>query len=193
MGQENWIFVPNESNVGATITEVLSGTACLDEALRRLNVQNLQLMCCGTIPPNPSETLASNGMRSLIETLRKRFDILIFDSPPVLAVTDPIVLSTIVDGVIVVVSSGGTRVEALERTLESLQGVGARTLGVVLNNFDIRKALGSYYGSDKYALYGYGNGYGKNSSENVHNGNGNGNGKSEGRFTHFFSRWNRGK
>jgi Mrp family chromosome partitioning ATPase len=83
----------------------------------------------------------------------------LFDSPPVLAATDASVLATEVDGTLLVVSYDQTRELEIERTLESLDSVGARVLGVVLNNFDARKAYGGYapashYGYGQYGLYG---------------------------------------
>jgi len=118
-------------------------------------VDGLEVITCGEIPPNPAEVLGSQKMVELIEMAKKKFDVVLLDSPPVLAVTDPTILSTFADGTIVVVSANITRIEDLERALESLEGVGAKTMGVVLNNFDIRKAFGGYYGSYGYRGYRY--------------------------------------
>jgi len=95
--------------------------------------------------------------------LQDRYDIILCDSPPVLAVTDPVVLATIVDGVLIVVSSGHTRMDALERTVELVENVGSKILGFVLNNFDFRMAYGGYYGYYRYKYYTYG--YGGYSSD----------------------------
>ena len=119
----------------------------------------MDIIPSGSIPPNPSEMLGSQKMKELIKRLKERYDILMFDSPPVLAVTDPVVLSTLVDGVIVVVSSGHTRMDAVDRTVELIQNVGAKSLGLVLNNFDLRLAYGGYYGYYRYKYYSYGYGY----------------------------------
>ena len=85
--------------------------------------------------------------------MSKSYDLVLFDTPPVLAATDAVVLSRFVDGVLVVISSGTTRRDILERTTEALKRVGANVLGVVLNNFDVGLAYGRNY--ESYA-YGYG-------------------------------------
>jgi Mrp family chromosome partitioning ATPase len=86
------------------------------------------------------------------------YDVIIFDSPPVLAVTDAVVLATAVDGALLVVSSDHTHAQSLEKATEALKGIGKTAVGVVLNNFDISKAYGGYY-SSRYGNYGYGYGY----------------------------------
>jgi Mrp family chromosome partitioning ATPase len=94
-------------------------------------------------------------MKKFIETVRLAYDIVIFDSPPVLAVTDAVVLATAVDGALLVVSSDRTHVQTLEKATETLKGIGRTAVGVVLNDFDVRKAYGGYY-SSRYGNYGYG-------------------------------------
>lgn len=140
------------------LTEVLYGDVATEHVVRKTPVPGLDLICSGTVPPNPSETLGSARLKDLVNRLKNQYEILLFDSPPVLAVTDPAVLSTIMDGVVMVASSGNTRADALERSVELLHDVGGRILGIVLNNFDIRRAYGGYYGSyrNKYHSYGYG-------------------------------------
>jgi tyrosine-protein kinase Etk/Wzc len=140
------------------ISDVLFGGADEESAIQQTVVENLSVVCCGTIPPNPAEILGSQKMRDFLERMKKRYDFLLFDSPPSLAVTDPSILATVVDGVLVVVSSGNTRIDALNRTLEILEGVGGKVLGVVLNNFDLRQAYGGYYGYYRYRYYSYGYG-----------------------------------
>ncbi len=140
------------------ISDILFGGVDEEAALQQTVVENLSVVCCGTIPPNPAEILGSQKMREYLERMKKRFDFILFDSPPSLAVTDPSILATIVDGVLVVVSSGSTRMDALDRTMEILEGVGGKVLGVVLNNFDLRQAYGGYYGYYRYRYYSYGYG-----------------------------------
>lgn len=143
------------------LTEVLYEGIPPAHALRNTRLENLDLLVCGSVPPNPSETLGSGRMRDFLQGLKDRYDFILFDSPPVLAVTDPLVLATLADCVVVVASAGATRVEALQRTLELLMGVGARCLGVVLNNFDLRKAYGGLMGY-REGSYEYGYTYGSN-------------------------------
>lgn len=135
------------------LTEVIVDQATLDEAVRPTAVPNLFVLPSGHFPPNPSELLGSDAMRHLLEELASRFDIVLFDSPPLLAVTDAAVLSTMVDGTIVVVRMGNTAREAVRRALMQLQAVHARMLGGVLNDVDLRH--GSYYGGYGYYYYAY--------------------------------------
>ncbi|MGD0035718.1 MAG: polysaccharide biosynthesis tyrosine autokinase [Bacteroidota bacterium] len=137
------------------ITDVLFNTSELKAAIQQTVIKNLDLLCCGTIPSNPSELLGSTEMKTLIVTLKKKYDIVLFDSSPVLAVTDSSILSTLVDGVIVVTSAGQTSKNSLIRTIESLEGIRAHVLGVMLNNFDPHSSYGGYYGYRHYK-YRYG-------------------------------------
>lgn len=140
------------------LTTILYEGASPQQVINKTSVEGLNLLTCGTIPPNPSETLGSQKMKDLMRELQSSYDIVLCDSPPVLAVTDPVVLATIVDSVLVVVSSGHTRMDALERTVELIENVSSRILGFVLNNFDFRMAYGGYYGYYRYRYYTYGYG-----------------------------------
>lgn len=143
------------------VSEVLFTGLKEETAIQETVVENLFVLCCGAIPPNPTEILASQKMREFLDRTKKKYDFILFDSPPSLAVTDSSILATLADGVIVVVSAGNTRMDALGRTLEILQGVGGKILGMVLNNFDLRQAYGYYgYYRSRYSLYGYGPKYG---------------------------------
>ena len=90
------------------------------------------------MPPNPAELLGSEQMRRLIDTLAPKFDFVIIDSPPVAAFTDSVLISSMVDGVLLVIHGGKSSREIARRSLKMLQEVGARILGVVLNNVNIR-------------------------------------------------------
>ena len=137
------------------LTDLLFGTATLQEVTWEGVLDNLWIINAGTTPPNPAEILGSMKMKKFIETVRLAYDIVIFDSPPVLAVTDAVVLATAVDGALLVVSSDRTHVQTLEKATETLKGIGRTAVGVVLNDFDVRKAYGGYY-SSRYGNYGYG-------------------------------------
>jgi tyrosine-protein kinase Etk/Wzc len=137
------------------LTDFLFGTATLQEVTWEGVLDNLWIINAGTTPPNPAEILGSIKMKKFIETVRLAYDIVIFDSPPVLAVTDAVVLATAVDGALLVVSSDRTHVQTLEKATETLKGIGRTAVGVVLNDFDVRKAYGGYY-SSRYGNYGYG-------------------------------------
>jgi tyrosine-protein kinase Etk/Wzc len=154
------------------LSEVLSGKIGYEQAVQATPVQNLRVLSSGTIPPNPAELLGSADMRFLVEQqLKERYEIVLFDSSPVLAVTDASVLSTLVDCVIIVVSAGATTVASLERAVESLRVVGVDPHGVVLNNFSLEKAYGVLHARSGYGYYGYADKYGK------HRQNGKGRGK----------------
>jgi capsular exopolysaccharide synthesis family protein len=116
-------------------------------------IDNLYILTSGTIPPNPAEMMGSKKMKAFIEEVREKFDYIILDTPPVIAVTDAQILSTMADGVLLVVSSGQAEKEAAERAKELLMNVKANILGVVLNKVEInsRKSYGYYYyyGNDK--------------------------------------------
>lgn len=141
------------------LTDLFVGTSTFDEVVNRNVVDNLDILCCGTTPPNPAELLGSKRMQEFIQQMTVKYDLVMFDSPPLLAVTDAAILSTCIDGVVLVVSAGSTRAAAIYRATEFLASVGGKVLGMVLNNFDVKKAYGGYYGSYRYGYYGYGYGY----------------------------------
>jgi Mrp family chromosome partitioning ATPase len=91
-------------------------------------------------------------MNTLIKKMKEEFDIILFDSPPVMSVTDPTVLSTIVDGVVLVVKAGATGRDVVQKSLDQLSGVGVKVLGVVLNDVDFQKEH-YYYHYYKYQYY----------------------------------------
>ena len=126
-------------------------------------VENLDVIASGRIPPNPSEVLGSKSFEDFIARKKNEYDLVLLDSPPVLAVTDTLILATDVDGVVLVTFSGKTGLESLQRSIESLQGVGAKPLGIVLNYFDVRKAYGGYYSKSYGHHYHY---YGSTQSGN---------------------------
>ena len=111
------------------------------------SITNLSVIPCGKRPPNPSEIIGSQRMRNLVQQLQKEVDIVIFDAPPLLAVTDAQILSTQVDGVLLVTRQGTDR-GAVARAVESLEQVNARLLGMVMNN--MRRTA-----SDEYYYYEY--------------------------------------
>ena len=136
------------------LSTVLTGNNTLEDALHQFGPQpNLWILSAGPVPPNPAELLASETMRELCQTLSARFEHVVIDSPPVLAVTDATILSSLVDAVVLVAESGRTAQAALLRTRAVLENAGARILGVVLNKLDLRQ-LG-YYGYAGYYYYQY--------------------------------------
>jgi non-specific protein-tyrosine kinase len=115
-----------------------------DGYLQETKVENLRVLTSGPLPPNPSELLGSERMSNLIEHLKQQADIVLLDSPPSLAVTDAAVLSSQVDGILLVVDAGACRRELAARAVESLSKVGGNVLGAVLNKLSPRGS-GYYY------------------------------------------------
>ncbi len=115
--------------------------------IRRTRVKNLSVIPRGVYPPNPSELLSSNKNKELIKSLKEKFDIIIFDGAPCNGVTDPVIMSTLVDETIVVVKDGKTTKSTLDTTRDSLQKVNAHITGIVLNGVNRKVAkYYSYYG-----------------------------------------------
>ncbi len=115
-------------------------------------------------------------MRDFILNAKQNYDIIIFDSPPAIAVTDPTIISTYVDASIVVAYAGKTPIKALQHCAEQIASVGSKVNGVVLNNFDIKKNYLNYYSYYRMGYYEYssnGSSNGKSAvSQNGNNGNG---------------------
>ncbi|MCM3771787.1 CpsD/CapB family tyrosine-protein kinase [Priestia aryabhattai] len=135
-----------ENHVG--LTNVLTKQSTLGQAVQGTEVPELFLLTSGPIPPNPAELLASNNMTELLKEMKEQFDMVIFDTPPVLAVADAQILANQVDGSILVVSSGKTDKEAALKAKELLLKANAKLLGAVLNNRKMEE------GSDYYYYYG---------------------------------------
>lgn len=131
------------------LTNIIAGQAEVKEVISQTEINNLDLLASGPIPPNPSELLASKRMSALLEELRLIYDIIIVDTPPALAVTDAQIMSTKCDGVVLVIDSGKVKREIALKVKMNLEYVNARILGAVLNNID-RKDGESYY----YYYYG---------------------------------------
>lgn len=136
------------ANLGGLTDLLRSPELEINSHLRNTNVQNLQLITCGDLPPNPSELLGSQRMEQLLANLKELVDIVILDSPPAVAVTDAAVLSNRVDGVVLVTQAGQTRRDVAKRAVLNLQQAGANLLGAVLNR--VSKQEGGYYYSQYY-------------------------------------------
>jgi capsular exopolysaccharide synthesis family protein len=131
----------------------------LDGQLRQTKVDLLSALPAGKTPPNPSELLGSDKMNQILALLRQHSELVVIDTPPVLAVTDAIVLSPRVDGVLLVVKPRVTRLPALEQTVKQLQRVGANILGVVLNDVEMKRSGYRYYYYYKAYQHAYENSY----------------------------------
>ncbi len=137
------------------LTNALLGTYTLDEVIKSTGIENLDIITAGDIPPNPSELLSSNAMRKALSVLQQRYDMILLDSPPVIAVTDAAVLSTRTDALLLVVSSGYVNRKEVERAIQLLSNVRANLIGVLLNGLDVKRIYGSYYYYYHYYQYYY--------------------------------------
>ena len=137
------------------LADYVSGKSDLDVVIQRNLLKNLDIICSGNVPANPADIAASHAMKAFIKLVTQTYDIVLFDSAPLLAVTDAAVIAREVDGTVLVVSSGGTAGPEIERALEVLDTVGGKVLGVLLNNFNPSKAFGGYYGAYHRSRYGY--------------------------------------
>jgi capsular exopolysaccharide synthesis family protein len=137
--------VPNEKGVSS----VLVGDASLEEVAKSTEVPGLFLIPSGPIPPNPAELFHTKAFADFVAAVARHYDRIIFDSPPVNAVADPVVLATHVDGTVMVIKAGGTHKTMARRAVRVLTDVKARLFGAVLNDVELRDAK---YG-DLYAAY----------------------------------------
>ena len=143
----------NEEN-GAGLSNFLSGNSPLDSIIKKTEVPNLYYIPSGPIPPNPSELIGSKVFKVMMDSLGKKFDHIVLDSPPALGFADSVILSTTVDGVILVVLGGKTPRETLQRAKEVLHQVNAKILGVVINRVDIHRSGYGYYYYRYHYYYG---------------------------------------
>jgi polysaccharide biosynthesis transport protein len=134
------------------LTNFLSGECPIEDVLQNhAEVPNLKLLTSGPVPPNPAELLGSDEMRKLLKSLTERFAHIIVDSPPAISFTDASILSTFVDGVILVVHGGRSSRAVVRRAKQQLLDVGANIFGVVLNN--VKADSHEHYGAGYYSSY----------------------------------------
>jgi capsular exopolysaccharide synthesis family protein len=145
-----------KNNTG--LSNYLAGEGDLSTMIQ-IAMPNLYVLPVGPLPPNPAELLGSAKMKQAVETLAANFDYVVIDSPPVSSFADSLILSALVEGVIIVVKAGTTPREMAQRTKAHLQSVGAKILGVVVNQIKLQPH-DYYYYSTYYSRYYYGNGDG---------------------------------
>src|SRR5262245_60970658 len=146
----------------AGLSNYLTGECDLS-SLIQVAMPNLYALPVGPLPPNPAELLGSAKMKQVVETLSANFDYVVIDSPPVSSFADSLILSALVEGVIIVIKAGMTPREMAQRTKAHLQSVGAKILGVVMNQIKLQPH-DYYYYSTYYSRYYYGDGAGKEKS-----------------------------
>ncbi len=146
----------NEVPLEPGFTNILTNEATLEEALRPTALDNLWLLPAGTLPPNPPELLGSEHGRQLLRDLKERCDLVVIDSPPVLSLSDPQVLCSSVDGVVLIAAANSTPRQHLQRAQATLRHAGGRLLGVLFNK--VREGSGAHALNNYYTYAPVGNG-----------------------------------
>lgn len=144
-----------EGNLG--VVSYLTGQQDWRQAVEKISLAGLEVLVCGPAPPNPAELLSSDRMQKLVAQALEEYKFVVLDSPPLLNVADSRILATLVEGVVLVVKGGATPRELALRAQGYAADVGARVIGVVLNNVDLHREEYSYirhYGADGYGGYG---------------------------------------
>ena len=140
---------------GKGISTVIMGETQALDVIVHTGIPNLDVMPCGPIPPNPAELLHTERFRAVLAECRQSYDKVILDAPPVVPVTDPAIIGSATDGVLLVLRAGHTTREAASYARRHLSDAGARILGIVINQTD-KKGRGYGYGYSYYTHYGRG-------------------------------------
>lgn len=144
------VYMSMPDKVG--LTNILSGQAEFADVVQETRHEGVDLLACGPLPPNPSELLASETVRHLLDDLRQLYDYVIIDSPPLLPVTDGALLARITDGTLLVVRSYRTTSDQVAQAVDNLKKADANLLGLVsVENKPTRKGTGGYYDSYYYS------------------------------------------
>ncbi len=136
----NTFGVPKEPG----FSNYLMGSILASEIINETHIPNLSVISCGSLIPNPSELLGSVQLRRFLDEMRRRFDLIIFDTPPLNAATDAVVLGTQVDGTVVVIRSGKTKKDIARQKIELFHNVHAKLLGLILNGTSVDLAHEGY-------------------------------------------------
>lgn len=127
------------------LTDILAKDRAVDKCIQKTELENLYVLTAGATPPNPAEILSSEKMKNLIEDLKNMYDYIFIDTPPIGLVTDAGVLSSFIDGVVLVVKSESVEKKYLEETKKKLDAVDARILGAILNSYKSEQKDYNYY------------------------------------------------
>jgi capsular exopolysaccharide synthesis family protein len=137
---------------GVGLSEVLTGQSKIEEAIQRTSVDNLHLLSSGAVPPNPAELIGSIKMHETLMTLRKQFDFIFIDSPPVMPVSDALLLAKMVDGVVMVIGGQETPKKVVKEARARLTYARVKILGTVLNKIELQRS-GYYYHNYYYSSH----------------------------------------
>jgi capsular exopolysaccharide synthesis family protein len=139
---------------GPGLSSLILGEGQVEQAIHESATPNLSVLPCGPIPPNPNELLHTQSFGALLESMAKQYDRVIIDSPPAGVVADAVVMSTRVDGTLMVLKAGQTSRDAAARTARGLADVNARVFGAVLNHLDLEDGrYRQYYQYYRYESY----------------------------------------
>ncbi|EEK86694.1 Tyrosine-protein kinase ywqD [Bacillus cereus m1550] len=130
------------------LTNVLTHSERLEKCVQTTSIDNLSFLACGPIPPNPAELLGSKSMKELLGQAYSMYDLVIFDMPPILAVTDAQIMANVCDASILVVRSESTEKETAVKAKGLLESAKGKLLGVVLNDREREQGLYYYYGAN---------------------------------------------
>ncbi|MGH1363798.1 MAG: polysaccharide biosynthesis tyrosine autokinase [Calditrichia bacterium] len=137
------------------VSNFLLGKMSFDEITKPTIIDNLYAITSGPLPPNPSEMIASDEMDDFIRVAREKFDVVLFDSPPIIAVTDAAIMSAKIDGLLLVVRAHQTQKHAVRHAKTLLENVESNILGCLLNGVSAKRSYGSYYYYYQYQYYSY--------------------------------------
>lgn len=158
---------------GKGLSEYLTGQCKLDECVHNTNIENMDILLTGPVAPNPSEILGSSKFKRMVASLREKYDYIFIDCPPLGSVIDAAVVSTNVDGAVLVIEHAADSYKFVQKVKSQLEKSGCKILGAVLNKVDMEgkgyyrkyygKRYGNYYGNYYGSYYGrnYGAYYGK--------------------------------
>ena len=137
------------------LSNIIMGSMTEEDTIRTTGIENLDILSCGPVPPNPAELVGSNKFKEIVNRLSEMYDLVVFDSPPVIAVADAMIISSLVDGVIHVVECGKTIRDVAFQAEKQLNDVNANVLGVIINNLDLDNREYGHYYYYYYHRYGY--------------------------------------
>jgi capsular exopolysaccharide synthesis family protein len=154
-----------ENNAG--LSGYLTGKHFIRNAIQKTSVDNIWILPSGLIPPNPAELLNSKKMEEMVNVVRKGYDIILVDTPPVLAVIDAVIVSTFADSTLLVVKSGKTTYKMLERAIDEMKRSNAHLLGIIFNELNVNKGDYRYMDYYSYHKYDYKNEDGEEETEDL--------------------------
>jgi capsular exopolysaccharide synthesis family protein len=136
------------------LSTFITGTSDI-KIIQDIQPKNLCIITSGPIPPNPSELLISKRLKELVHLLKNKFDFIIFDTPPLISVSDTLILSKIVDASLIVTRFGKTTYEMMNHGLKQMAGIESKVIGTVINAVDEKKSGYHYYYHYNKAYYEY--------------------------------------